>query len=91
MRKGLLALCLGAALSAGSVAAQAMPAGSVAGTGAAPDVILVSGGCGPAFHRGPFGGCRPNGFFRPYGYRYGYGRPYYRGYGPGWHRGWHRW
>jgi hypothetical protein len=21
----------------------------------------ASGGCGPAFHRGPYGGCRPNG------------------------------
>ena len=24
------------------------------------DFILVAGGCGPAFHRGPLGGCRPN-------------------------------
>jgi hypothetical protein len=52
-------------------------------------------GCGPGFHRGPYGHCRPNyygrnygrpGFYgRPfYGYRRGYyGRPYYgyrRGY-----------
>ena len=40
------------------LAAQAFP---VANAPAAPaDVTLVSGGCGPAFHRGPFGGCRPN-------------------------------
>ena len=25
-----------------------------------PDVIQVAGGCGPGFHRGPQGGCRPN-------------------------------
>jgi hypothetical protein len=23
-------------------------------------VVQVEGGCGPGFHRGPFGGCRPN-------------------------------
>ena len=23
--------------------------------------ILVAGGCGPGFHRGPYGGCRRNG------------------------------
>ena len=27
---------------------------------ASPDTILVAGGCGPGFHRGPFGRCRPN-------------------------------
>ena len=25
------------------------------------DVILVAGGCGPGFHRGPYGHCVPNG------------------------------
>ena len=25
-----------------------------------PGVILVAGGCGIGFHRGPWGGCRPN-------------------------------
>ncbi len=24
-------------------------------------VTTVAGGCGPGFHRGPYGGCRPNG------------------------------
>jgi hypothetical protein len=23
-------------------------------------IIKVEGGCGPGFHRGPYGGCRPN-------------------------------
>jgi len=26
-----------------------------------PGVITVEGGCGFGFHRGPYGGCRPNG------------------------------
>ena len=59
-----------------------MAAGAGAGDDANPQVVLVSGGCGPAFHRGPFGGCRPNvGFYgRPYGYGYGYRRGFgYRG------------
>jgi hypothetical protein len=47
-----------------------------------PSVItLTAGGCGIGFHRGPYGGCRPNGGYYAYGYRpYAYGyRPY--GYG----------
>src|SRR5215510_2667108 len=30
-------------------------------------VVQVAGGCGPGFHRGPYGGCRRNGY---YGGRY---------------------
>jgi hypothetical protein len=39
--------------------AQAMPLASVQ----TPDgmIVKVAGGCGPGFHRGPYGGCRPNG------------------------------
>jgi hypothetical protein len=32
----------------------------------APDIIEVRGFCGLGFHRGPYGGCVPNGV--PYGY-----------------------
>ena len=45
----------------------------------APAVTLVSGGCGIGFHRGPYGGCRPNGYggvvvgAPAYGYRGVYG------------------
>ena len=46
-------------LMAGMPNAQAMPMGN-AGNGDA-QVILVSGGCGPYWHRGPYGGCRPGG------------------------------
>jgi hypothetical protein len=38
----------------------AMPAAPLSPS-ASPDVIRVAGGCGPGFHRGPYGGCRPNG------------------------------
>ncbi|WP_418291968.1 GCG_CRPN prefix-to-repeats domain-containing protein [Methylobacterium durans] len=36
----------------------------------------AAGGCGPGFHRGPYGACRPNYYGGYYGPRYGYG---YRG------------
>jgi hypothetical protein len=40
-------------------AADAMP---LAPTGNTPDasIIRVAGGCGPGFHRGPYGGCLQN-------------------------------
>ncbi len=83
MRKGFLALAFGAATMVGIGVADAMPAVHIDGEDAAPKVVLVAGGCGIGFHRGTWGGCRPNGWVHPYGY----GRPYYyRGY----HR-WHRW
>jgi hypothetical protein len=37
--------------------AAVLVAGTLAGFGAAN----AAGGCGPGFHRGPYGGCRPNG------------------------------
>jgi hypothetical protein len=36
--------------------AAVLVAGTVAGFSAAD----AAGGCGPGFHRGPYGGCRPN-------------------------------
>ena len=39
-------------------AAQAMP---VAPAPADEAVTLIAQGCGPGMHRGPMGGCRPNG------------------------------
>lgn len=78
-------LALAAALPA---AVEAMPlAQPIPLAGETPVITLTSGGCGFAFHRGPFGGCRPN-FYGGYGYGVGYRR---FGYGYGWHRGWHRW
>jgi hypothetical protein len=37
--------------------AAVLVAATLAGFGAAN----AAGGCGPGFHRGPYGGCRPNG------------------------------
>ena len=60
-----LAAAAAALFAAVPLSAQAMPVGA-APVAADAGVTLVSGGCGPAFHRGPFGGCRPNiGFVRP--------------------------
>ena len=56
-------LTLGAALLALMLpcAAQATPAASVSAQFAKSDVVLVAGGCGVGFHRGPYGYCVPNG------------------------------
>ena len=88
MHKIVLASIFAATLF-GALPAEAQTAQPLSlSDGDQPALLLVSGGCGPAFHRGPFGGCRPNfgGFYRPYGYRrFGYG---YRrfGYGYGYRR-----
>lgn len=41
--------------------AQALPVSTAVSDAAASNLTLVAGGCGPGFHRGPRGGCRPNG------------------------------
>ena len=58
MRKYLLSAVVAVAAFA-AVEAQAFPSAPATSSGNA-DVILVAGGCGPGFHRGPHGGCRPN-------------------------------
>ncbi len=44
------------------LAAQAFPVAVSPVAGSDAPVTLVAGGCGLGFHRGPFLGCRPNGF-----------------------------
>jgi hypothetical protein len=39
-------------------ASQAMPLAPL-DQPASSDTIRVAGGCGPGWHRGPYGGCRP--------------------------------
>ena len=46
-------------IAAVPLSAEAFPIATA--PAASAGVTLVAGGCGPAFHRGPFGGCRPNG------------------------------
>lgn len=52
-----VAFLAGLLMSAGI--ANAMPLGPVA-SDVNTDIIAVAGGCGPGFHRGPYGGCRQN-------------------------------
>jgi hypothetical protein len=68
--------------------AQAMPIGDIDRGDA--NLILVSGGCGPYWHRGPYGGCQPGGQWGYPGARWANGgiRPFYRPYcPPGYHLG----
>jgi len=66
-------LCLAAAFSllaapgvaaAGVMAPVAQAASPVAPAEGGANLVLVAGGCGRGFHRGPYGHCRPN-VFRP--------------------------
>ncbi len=63
MSRTIRLAAMAALISALPLSAQAMPVAPAASADAG--VTLVSGGCGPGFHRGPFMGCRPNGFLRP--------------------------
>jgi hypothetical protein len=64
MRDFLLAAGLAGSVFCVQGQAFAMPVASTqAGENAA--VTLVAEGCGPGFHRGPAGHCRPNAFVPP--------------------------
>lgn len=86
MRQFLIMAASAAAFMLSVAAAEALPIAQPDGLSAAPEITLVSGGCGRYAHRGPYGGCRPGsyGFYgrpRPFGF-YGYGHPrFYRHYG----------
>jgi hypothetical protein len=75
MRKILFASAFALFGLAVAAPAEAMPFPPL-GAEAPSAIVLTAGGCGIGFHRGPWGGCRPNGGY--YGYRpYAYGyRPY---------------
>jgi hypothetical protein len=51
------AFAIGLGLAA-VTASQAMPLAPL-DQSASTDTIRVAGGCGPGWHRGPYGGCRP--------------------------------
>lgn len=59
-----------AALLMATVAPNGANAFPLAGTSSGnPEITLVAGGCGPAFHRNPWGRCVPNGWGpHPYGW-----------------------
>jgi hypothetical protein len=77
MRNILIASAFALAGLAAAAPSQAMP---FASADKAPSAItLTAGGCGAGFHRGPNGGCRPNGgavvvghpYAHPYAHPYG--------------------
>ena len=62
----------------GMTSSHAMPLAPVVDPGASSDVIRVAAGCGPGWHRGPYGRCRPM-YNCPPGWRSGpYGRRCFR-------------
>jgi len=77
MRKTLIAAAF-AALGAAAIPASATPFPQL--NDAAPGLTLVAQGCGPGWHRNPWGRCVPFGgaYVAPAPYVYGYGRPYRR-------------
>ena len=81
MRKTLFASALALVGLAAAVPADAMPFPSLADQ--APSAItLTAGGCGAGFHRGPNGGCRPNGggvYAHPYAHPYAGRHCWWRG------------
>jgi hypothetical protein len=58
MRIGLIGLALAAGMAVFATQASAAPIAPLGDDGG--KIVLVAGGCGPGWHRGPFGGCRPN-------------------------------
>jgi hypothetical protein len=92
MNKLFAFVLIGPALGLSVVSIQAMPFRSNQTQDSL--VVPVSGGCGIGFHRGPYGGCRANGYYggpvvvAPPVY---YGGPgYYAPVGPCGGRGQHR-
>ena len=76
--KTFFAAALFATALAGISSAGAMPLAPAASPNA-DSVIHVAQGCGPGFHRGPMGACRPNGVI--------IGRPIVRACPPGFFMG----
>jgi hypothetical protein len=60
----ILACCIFASIF--SLDARALPSLPAPAPVVKPEVLLVRGFCGLGAHRGPYGGCVPNGV--PYGY-----------------------
>jgi hypothetical protein len=78
MVKSMLFISAAAALTFAASAGQAMPLSGNVSSVSSPPVVLVAGGCGWGFHRGPGGGCIRNGGPGPGPV----GTPYWQG--PGW-------
>lgn len=72
MRNSIASAAIAVAVMMAGPAAQAftLPSPPAAQEDTAQNVVRVAGGCGLGWHRGPWGGCRPNryGYYRPYAY-----------------------
>ncbi|MBV9561362.1 MAG: hypothetical protein JOY90_13070 [Bradyrhizobium sp.] len=79
--KYLAAAAIALGLGFGAMgASQAMPRAPLAPTASDGAIIRVADGCGPGFHRGPYGACRPL-YSCPPGWHPGpYGRRCFRNY-----------
>ena len=80
MLRSILLISAATMLTFAASAVQAMPLSGDVGNISSPHVVLVAGGCGAGFHRGPGGGCLPN--VGPVVVPGPVGVPYWRG--PGW-------
>jgi hypothetical protein len=60
MLKAISVLSVAAGLTFAASAGQAMPLSADIDGNSSPHLTLVRGGCGLGWHRGPYGGCRPN-------------------------------
>jgi hypothetical protein len=60
MLKSMLSISAATLLTIAASAVQAMPLSGGVGGVSSPPVVLVAGGCGAGFHRGPYGGCQRN-------------------------------
>jgi hypothetical protein len=77
MRTFFLSAVFASAVALTAFDAQALP-GSAQNPASIPaDVIQVAGGCGPGWHRGPFGGCVRN-WWRPGPFAYAGPRCWWR-------------
>jgi hypothetical protein len=65
MLKSMLFVSAAVTVAFAAPAAQAMPLSSNIGGLSSPPVVMVAGGCGIGFHRGPYGGCVRNGYYPP--------------------------
>ena len=61
MRVAVFGFLSGLATAALPLAANAVPTGpDMPAVASSPAIEQVAGGCGPGWHRGPYGGCRRN-------------------------------
>lgn len=83
MRRLMLSMAAVVAGGLGATAVHASPLSIGPFEGVRAPIAQVADGCGPGFHRNPWGRCRPNG-------GYGYGPPPYGPRGYGYDRGYDR-